>query len=198
MGSGELGQPMARLIGNWQRERKLVKVTPKPLKLPANAARVRVENKALWNEARSPDCADFYTCGYEGRKTDDFFSALRQAGVRSLLDIRFNPVSMYRPELSKSNLEKIAWSFGMDYLHVREWGVPREIRAKAARTGTRETIWEWYDAFVIEPNFGRNLHRFLNLDHPVAMMCVECDPTECHRHRIFMALENQGLRGFDL
>jgi hypothetical protein len=42
------------------------------------------------------------------------------------------------------------------------------------------------------------LHRFLNLDHPVAMMCVECDPTECHRHRIFMALENQGLRGFDI
>jgi hypothetical protein len=33
---------------------------------------------------------------------------------------------------------------------------------------------------------------------PVAMMCMECDPTECHRHRIFIALEEQGLRGFDL
>jgi hypothetical protein len=42
------------------------------------------------------------------------------------------------------------------------------------------------------------LHRVLNLGHPVAMMCMECDPEECHRHRIFNALECQGLRGFDL
>ena len=176
----------------------MAKTAIRPLKLPANGARVRVANKALWNEARSPDRADFYTCGYEGRKTEEFFNLLVSVGVRSLLDIRFNPVSMYRPELSKSNLEQLARSFGIDYLHIREWGVPREIRARAATTGTRETIWEWYDESVVEPNFGRNLHRFLNLDHPVAMMCVECDPTECHRHRIFMALENRGLRGLDL
>jgi hypothetical protein len=48
-------------------------------------------------------------------------------------------------------------------------------------SGTRDTIWEWYDRNVVAANFGRNLHRFLNLDHPIAMMCMECDPTECHR-----------------
>jgi hypothetical protein len=30
------------------------------------------------------------------------------------------------------------------------------------------------------------------------MMCMEADPVECHRHRLFLALEKQGLRGFDL
>ena len=35
-------------------------------------------------------------------------------------------------------------------------------------------------------------------DHPVAFMCVELDPTACHRHRLSLALEEQGLRGFDL
>lgn len=170
----------------------------RPLKLPTKPARARAESKALWNEARSPDRADFFTVGYESRTTEDLFDALKGAGVQCVLDIRYNPVSMYRPELSKANLQRALECRGIGYHHVREWGVPRDVRERAIQTGTRDTIWQWYDEAVIVPHFRRNLHRFFNLGHPVAMMCMECDPEECHRHRIFMALENQGLRGFDL
>lgn len=170
----------------------------RPLKLPTNPARVRVENKALWNEARSPKEADFYTVGYEGRTADQLIKILLDVGIRSLLDIRHNPISMYRPELSKANLQQAIEGAGLCYVHLRQWGVPREIRARAACTGTRDTIWNWYDEYVVGPFFDRNLHLFMNLEHPVAMMCVEHDPTECHRHRLFLALERQGLRGFDL
>ena len=170
----------------------------RPLKLPSNSAKAKVENKALWNEVRSANLADFFTFGYEGRKTPELIETLQSAGVRCVLDIRYNPVSMYRPELSKGNFKETLRSSGIDYLHIREWGVPREVRAKAVDSGTRETIWEWYDQAVVRPFFQRNLHRFLNMGHPLAMMCTECDPTECHRHRIFMALERQGLQGYDL
>jgi uncharacterized protein (DUF488 family) len=105
---------------------------------------------------------------------------------------------MYRPELSKANFQKTLENTGISYFHVREWGVPRDIRARAVQTGTRETIWEWYDECVIGPHFRRNLHRFLNFGYPVAILCMECDPKECHRHLISMALESQGLQGFDL
>lgn len=170
----------------------------RPLKLPTKSARARAESKALWNEARTPDRADFFTVGYEGRKTDDLFNVLKGAGVQCVVDIRYNPVSMYRPELSKANLQRLLESAGIAYYHLREWGVPRDVRARAIETGTRDTIWNWYDDSVIAPHFRRNLHRFLNFGYPVALMCMECDPKECHRHRIFMALERQGLRGFDL
>lgn len=170
----------------------------RPLKLPANSRRVREQNKALWNEARSPRQADFFTLGYEGRSLAEIVGLLKQAEVRSLLDIRHLPISMYRPELSKSNLQRTIEQTGIQYVHLREWGVPRMVRAHAAEEGTRETIWDWYDASIVERYFERNLHWFLNLDHPVAMMCVEADPTECHRHLLFMALERRGLRGFDL
>jgi uncharacterized protein (DUF488 family) len=170
----------------------------RPLKLPTKSLRARVESKAVWNDGRSPDRADFFTFGYEGRKTDDLFGVLKNAAVQCVVDIRYNPVSMYRPELSKSNLQRLLESAGIAYYHLREWGVPRDIRARAIETGTRDTIWKWYDDSVIAPNFRRNLHRFLNFGYPVALMCMECDPQECHRHRIFMALECQGLRGFDL
>ena len=170
----------------------------RPLKLPTKSVRARAESKVLWNEARSPEDADFFTVGYEGRTTKDLFDSLLGAGVQCLVDVRYNPVSMYRPELSKGNLQRLLDNAGIQYFHLREWGVPRDVRARAIETGTRDTIWEWYDEAVIVPHFQRNLHRFLNLGYPVALLCMECDPTECHRHRIFFALENQGLRGFDL
>ncbi|MFI5364560.1 MAG: DUF488 family protein [Candidatus Binatia bacterium] len=169
------------------------------LKLPSASTRKQVEHKALWNEARAAGAADFFTIGYTGRKLDELIECMLAAGVCSLIDIRQNPVSMYRPELSKANLRRRIEEYGISYLHLPELGVPRDIRAKAIDAGNREPIWDWYDEHVVRPYVGRNLHRFLNgADHPVAFMCVELDPRECHRHRLFLALEEWGLRGFDL
>jgi uncharacterized protein (DUF488 family) len=170
----------------------------RPLRLPTKTARLRAESKALWNEARSAEEADFFTIGYEGRTIHQLVGLLRCAAVRSLLDIRYNPVSIYKPDFSKSNLQLSIVAAGMVYHHIREWGVPRNVRADAAGKGSREPIWKWYDCCVVSAYFNQNLHWFLNLEHPVALMCMEQDPTECHRHRIFLALERQGLRGFDL
>jgi uncharacterized protein (DUF488 family) len=169
------------------------------LKLPSVSARQQAENKILWNDARSIDEADFFTLGYTGRKIEELLDILIAARVRSLVDIRQNPVSMYRPELSKNNLKRHVESRGLLYFHLPQLGVPRDVRAKAIDTGTRDVIWDWYDQHVVEPNLGQNLHWFFNaIEHPVALMCVELDPKECHRHRLFLALEEKGLQGFDL
>jgi uncharacterized protein (DUF488 family) len=108
---------------------------------------------------------------------------------------------MYRPELSKKNLERLLADCGVQYAHFPQLGVPRDIRAMAIESGSRAIIWEWYDQHVIDTFFGlnRNLHFFLNsVEHPVALMCTEIDPQECHRHRICLALEQMGMSGFDL
>jgi uncharacterized protein (DUF488 family) len=169
------------------------------LKLPSASAKQQAANKISWNEARSLEGAEFFTLGYTGRKLDEILKQLESNHVRSLLDIRQMPVSMYRPELSKNNLKRAVEERGMLYVHFPELGVPRDIRAKAIDAGTRDVIWEWYDDQVVSSYIGSNLHRFLNtVEHPVALMCVEIDPRECHRHRLFLALERMGLRGFDL
>ena len=169
------------------------------LKLPSTPAKQQVANKSLWNESRSPNAADFFTIGYSGRKTDVLLQTLVEASVRTLVDVRQNPVSMYRPDLSKRNLQQLVEALGMHYLHLPELGVPRDIRAKAIATGNRDVIWAWYDEYVVGPYLGGNLHQFFNaVEHPAAFMCTELDPTECHRHRLFVALEEKGLKGFDL
>ncbi len=169
------------------------------LKLPSASAKKQAENKVSWNEERSLDLAEFFTLGYTGRKLDELLEVLVSNGVRTLVDIRQFPVSMYRPELSKNNLKQSVEDRGLLYEHFPELGVPRDIRAKAIESGTRDVIWSWYDEYVVPTYLGRNLHRFLNsVEHPVALMCVEIDPQECHRHRLFLALERMGLKGFDL
>ena len=154
------------------------------LKLPSATPKKQAENKLFWNHARSPETADFFTIGYTGRSLEAILGTLIEAGVRTLLDIRENPVSMYRPELSKTNLQRIIGERGLQYFHLPHLGVPRDVRAKAVTTGSRQTIWDWYDQYVVELYLRRNLHWFLNsVEHPAALMCVEMDPTECHRHR---------------
>jgi uncharacterized protein (DUF488 family) len=167
------------------------------LSLPSAPVKQQIANKADWNESRSAQEADFFTVGYTGRKIEEIIALLKQYGVQTLVDIRQNPISMYRPELSKSNLAKLLESNGLCYAHVPEFGVPRDIRAKAIESGSRDVIWAWYDQYVVIPFL--NLHAFLNgFEHPVALMCTEIDPHECHRHRLSLALEGMGLNSFDL
>jgi uncharacterized protein (DUF488 family) len=167
------------------------------LSLPSAPVKQQIANRLTWNDARSSETADFFTIGYTGRKTEEIIATLKQHGVRTLLDIRQNAVSMYRPELSKSNLTRLLKENGICYAHLPQFGVPRDIRAKAIETGTREVIWAWYDANVVASFL--NLHSFLNgFEHPVALMCTEIDPHECHRHRLSLALEAMGLSSFDL
>jgi uncharacterized protein (DUF488 family) len=169
------------------------------LPLPSDPLHIQLRKKADWNESRSVDSADFFTVGYAGRTIGQFCDVLISAGVVTLVDIRYNPVSMYKPEFSKANLRHHLEVAGVRYIHFPELGVPRDIRSLAIDKPDRSELWTWYDQHVAEPYVGRNLHHFLNFaDHPVALMCVETDPTSCHRHRLGLVLERLGLQGFDL
>ncbi len=142
----------------------------------------------------------FYTVGYEGRSIQELIDALEQNAISTVIDIRFSPVSRFRPEFSKRNLASLLRSSGIDYVHYRDLGVPRDIRDQAFHLGKREFIWEWYETNVVQRHAVRNLHWFFNCaDHPVALLCMEADSRTCHRHRLAGALERvSGLKFVDI
>jgi len=167
------------------------------LKLPEKTKEEQRRSKLVWNSEHCTSAPDFYTIGYSGRSISEFIDALTDAGVATVVDIRFVPVSRFKPEFSKNNLKKALEDNKINYLHKPDWGVPRDIRSLSIGKGTREDIWAWYDSNVV-PN-AVNLDDFLNsMEHPVALMCVEYDPVECHRHRLFLGFERLGLTGCDL
>jgi uncharacterized protein (DUF488 family) len=156
-----------------------------------------MEGKENWNRSRSPDNADFFTFGYSGRKIGEIVSALRRHDVRTVVDIRRNPVSVHRPEMSAKKFAEALREHGIAYSHAGELGVPREVRAKAGEAGALDVIWAWYDAHV-SARFPDLRSLVGGFEGPAAFMCTELDPHECHRHRLALALERAGLSGFDL
>lgn len=168
------------------------------LHLPTASPSAQASNRATWNSRRSQADANFFTVGYSGRHTTDFATVLRAAGICSVVDIRFSPVSIYRPEFSKGNLRRLLAKHGIEYCHRPDLGVPRDVRGLAVGEDNREAIWQWYDRYVAS-QYVRNLDDFFNrTNHPVAFLCVEADPMACHRHRLSLALEGVGLTSFDL
>jgi len=175
-------------------------VTTSILKLPEKTKDEQRQSKISWNtEHCTSSTPDFYTIGYSGRSINDVIGIFRNAEVATVVDIRFAPVSRFKPEFSKNNLKKSLEENGINYLHKPDWGVPRDIRAFSIGKQTRNDIWAWYDTNVLPEIIKKNLDDFFNsMEHPIAMMCVEYDPTECHRHRIFLGLERLGFIGCDL
>ena len=99
--------------------------------------------------------------------------------------------------MSEKKLRSVLDANGITYEHRPDLGVPREIRAKASEAGSLDVIWHWYDENVVASL--ADVQSFLGeFEQPVALMCTEIDPGECHRHRLALALEGTRLRGFDL
>jgi uncharacterized protein (DUF488 family) len=169
------------------------------LKLPEKTKTEQRQSKIAWNAEHCTSEPDFYTIGYSGRGIDEFVRVIKNANIATIVDIRFSPVSRFKPEFSKNNLKRKLETNGVMYIHRPEWGVPRDIRAFSIGKETRDDIWDWYDTYILPTIITRNLDGFFNsMEHPVAFMCVEYDPTECHRHRIFLGLERLGFTGCDL
>jgi len=169
------------------------------LSLPELSVSAQKASKAKWNGRRQPDEADFFTIGYSGHSFDSFLSRLHDVGVRTVVDIRFHAVSLYKPDFNARVLEQRLAVHDIDYLHLPNLGVPRDIRARAVGKATRRSIWAWYEDYVVKRYAEQNLHWFFNAgEHPVAFLCVELDPLSCHRHVLAEALARQGLEYFDL
>ena len=124
---------------------------------------------------------------------DAFVKALVDAGISMLLDIRHMPVSRYRPEFSKRNLAERLNAAGIIYDHDRRLGIPSPVRREHGHPDHRESLWTWYDKNVIAEQIA-DLQWLDEIEaRPMALMCVESNPEECHRHRLSAALETKGL-----
>lgn len=122
-----------------------------------------------------------FTIGYEAATMDDFLSALREAGVERVIDVRALPLSR-RPGFSKTPLRNALAEAGIDYVHLRALGTPAEGRA-AARAGRQAELERIYAGQLDLPEAlvaAEELKR-LAAERPSALLCFERDPRHCHR-----------------
>ena len=122
-----------------------------------------------------------FTIGYEGATLDEFVTALRNAGVERVIDVRAVPNSR-RPGFSKTPLRNALAEADIDYVHLRALGTPADGRA-AARAGRHEDLKRIYASQLELPEAIVEGARMLELaaEKPSAILCYERDPAECHR-----------------
>ena len=173
---------------------RIEQLTRPRIELPVESLEDQIFNKIMWNLSRIGDY-DFYTIGYEKRTLEQFLSILKAKKIATLVDVRKNPVSQYKEEFNKEYLAESMRKNGIKYVHRPELGVPSEVRRKLEETGDYGWFFKEYDRNTAPELNKLNLKDFTQ---PVAFMCVELDPTRCHRHRIALELEKRGFRGYDL
>ena len=129
-----------------------------------------------------------FTIGYEQATQAAVVSALRDAGVEVLADIRYLPLSR-RPGFSKRSLKAAVEEAGIGYRHFKQLGTPAEGRA-AARRGDHAELARVYAGQLELPEALAAMAELRTLaeERRVALLCYERNAAECHRALLFEAL----------
>lgn len=118
-----------------------------------------------------------FTIGYEGRQLDELLAILGAHGVARVLDVRELPLSRRRG-FSKTPLAHALAEAGIGYTHVREAGNPYRAEKDAL---PREDLLAKYRAHLNRKRSVVAQVAALVGEEPVALLCYERDPLQCHR-----------------
>lgn len=121
------------------------------------------------------------TIGYEQQTLPDVIARLKKAKVDLVVDVRAVAASR-RPGFSKSMLAASLAEHGIDYVHLRALGTPKEGRL-AARAGRTKDMHRIFERHLKEPEAQLELARAeaLAKERRVALLCYEADAAHCHR-----------------
>jgi uncharacterized protein (DUF488 family) len=122
-----------------------------------------------------------FTIGYEAATLPNFIVALKQAGVRQVIDVRALPLSR-RPGFSKTPLRGALAEEGIGYIHLRALGTPATGR-EAARKGRHAELERIYAGQLELPEAIAQGAEMMALatETPSALLCFEREPAGCHR-----------------
>jgi Protein of unknown function, DUF488 len=155
----------------------------------------RVEGVAAGVVTSTPMISDarwIGSIGYELHKdVRDFVQLLREAGVARLIDVRELPMSRRRG-YGKTALGEALSGAGIEYVHMRALGNPKSFR-DLYKSGLVAQGRELYQRHLLgECRFALDdLADLLSDDKRSALMCVEHDPSTCHRTVILEAMRDE-------
>jgi uncharacterized protein (DUF488 family) len=134
-----------------------------------------------------------HTVGHSTRPLGELVELLREAGVRTLVDVRRHPVSRRHPQFGRDALAAGLRAAGIAYVHEPDLGGHREPRADSPNTAWRNAAFRGYADHMATAAFAVALARVAALAD-AAVMCAEARPERCHRQLLADALVCRGVR----
>lgn len=138
-----------------------------------------------------------FTIGYEKRDTDEFFELLSKNRIDILADIRAVSFSR-RKEFSKTALAGKLAEMGIEYVHIRELGGPKDLRDKVRKDGDYDYFFEQYAKYLDQQAEALEILLDLAGRKSVCLLCYERDVNQCHRRSVAEKLSRMANKAFEI
>ncbi len=125
-----------------------------------------------------------FTIGFTQKSAEEFFTALRDAGVKRIIDVRLNNISQLAGFAKQKDLAYFAKAIcGIDYVHVPELAPTQEILDTFKK---KKGDWQVYEKQFLALMRQRQVEKTVPknlLDHG-CLLCSEHEPKHCHRRLV--------------
>jgi len=125
----------------------------------------------------------FFSIGHGRRSEESFLGLLKQYGVQYLIDVRSKPFSRFNPQYNQRRLDNFLSAYYIRYVFMgKELGGRPDDPALYDENGKVS-----YDLIAQTDLYRSGIERLktaFSKGLPVAIMCSESKPEECHRSRL--------------
>ncbi len=133
-----------------------------------------------------------FTIGFTKKSAETFFTRLKNAGVKRLIDVRLNNVSQLAGFTKKDDLRFFTRAIcNIDYLHLPELAPTADIlnAYKKAKNGD----WQLYERQFLELIRSRQIEDTIprELLDGACLLCSEEKPHHCHRRLVAEYLKDK-------
>jgi len=135
---------------------------------------------------------EIYTIGYKKKSAEEFFEALKRAGIQRVVDVRLKNTSHLAGFAKKDHLRYFLREIcDADYVHETILAPTEDILSDH---GQELITWEEYENRFLSLLKDREVEKVLDkrlFEVPVALLCSELKPDKCHRRLVAEYLKRQ-------
>ena len=135
---------------------------------------------------------EVYTIGFAKKKARQFFSALRKAGIKRLIDVRLNNSSQLAGFTKRDDLSFFLQELcGAEYIHMPILAPTKDILDDYKN---KKIIWQDYErrfmALMTERRIEEKVDKAL-FEVPAVFLCSEPTADHCHRRLVSEYLKDK-------
>lgn len=133
-----------------------------------------------------------YTIGFTKRSAEQFFEAIKKAGIRQLIDIRLNNSSQLAGFTKRDDLRYFLMAIcGVNYKHELLLAPTQEIlnaykKGRGSWSNYEKSFLSLMSARQVEVKLPRTI-----FDSPTVLLCSEYSAEHCHRRLILEYLQSK-------
>jgi uncharacterized protein (DUF488 family) len=155
----------------------------------ANSILTKEELEVVGNQRAKNNDTVLFTIGYEGISLEAYLNKLVQNGIKLLIDVRCNPLSM-KFGFSKGQLKRYCESLNIAYTHIPEVGIVSDQRQELNTQADYDNLFKRYRKETLTKTITSQEYiiELLKQHGKVALTCFEADICQCHRKHLAEAI----------